>query len=63
MTMGPDASPDDRQKMRESMRQESADYRNVLTPDQQSTFDQNVATLRSQMRARQGGGAGGTTPQ
>lgn len=64
MTPGPDMSADDRQKMRESMRQESADYRGVLTPDQQTQFDQNLSTLRSQMRARQGGGAGGgTTPQ
>jgi Spy/CpxP family protein refolding chaperone len=64
MTMGPGMSADDRQKMRDSMRQEAADYRTVLTPDQQSQFDQNLANMRSQMRNRGGaGGGGGTTPQ
>lgn len=58
-TMGPGMSSDDRQKMRASMQQETADFRTVLTPDQQSVFDQNLANMRSQMRPRGGGQGGG----
>jgi Spy/CpxP family protein refolding chaperone len=53
-TSGQDMSPDDRQKRRLAMRQQMMDYRTVLTPDQQTQFDQNVAAMRSR-----GGGAGG----
>jgi hypothetical protein len=56
MTPGPGMSEGDRQKMRESRQHEVADLRTVLTPDQQSAFDQNVANMR-QMRSRGGGGS------
>ena len=37
--------------------------RNVLTSDQQTAFDKNLATMRSRMQGmRGGGGAGGGTP-
>jgi Spy/CpxP family protein refolding chaperone len=53
--MGPDMSDADRQKVRDSMRQEVDDLRSVLAPDQQKQFDANVAAFRSS--GRQGGGA------
>jgi Spy/CpxP family protein refolding chaperone len=47
----------DRSAMREAMQQEQTEIRNVLTPDQQRQFDQNVADMRNRMQ--QGGGRGG----
>ena len=46
-----------RGQMRPLMERQPADIRAVLTPDQQTTFDQNVAEMRSRMQ--QGGGRGG----
>lgn len=43
-----------RAAMRETMRDEAADFRKVLTPDQQKVFDKNV----EEMRNRRGGGPG-----
>jgi Spy/CpxP family protein refolding chaperone len=63
VTPGPGMSQADRQKMRESMRSEVTDLRTVLTSDQQSQFDQNVTTMRSQMKRPGGGGGGGAPPQ
>jgi Spy/CpxP family protein refolding chaperone len=54
VTPGPDMSPADRQKMRDSRQHEIADLRSVLTSDQQPTFDQNVTQIRSSMRSRGG---------
>jgi Spy/CpxP family protein refolding chaperone len=52
-------SSGDRSQMRDLMQKQTGDFRNVLTPDQQTTFDKNLATLRSR---RQGMGGGGTPP-
>ena len=41
----------ERDQRRELFQKESADFRAVLTSDQQSTFDKNLADLRSRMRA------------
>jgi Spy/CpxP family protein refolding chaperone len=46
-------SASDRDARRDLMQKETADFRTVLTPDQQSTFDKNLADMRSRM---QGGG-------
>ena len=55
----------DRQAMRGQMRplmeRQQADIRAVLTSDQQATFDQNVAEMRSRMQQR--GGPGGQPPR
>jgi Spy/CpxP family protein refolding chaperone len=45
-------SSGDRQQMRESMRKQAADIRSILTPDQQTQFDQNLANMRSRMRSQ-----------
>jgi Spy/CpxP family protein refolding chaperone len=45
----------DRGARRELMQKESADFRSVLTSDQQTTFDKNLADMRSRM-----GGHGGS---
>jgi Spy/CpxP family protein refolding chaperone len=47
----------DRDARRGIMQKETADFRSVLTPDQQSTFDKNIADMRSRMRS------GGGSPQ
>lgn len=47
-----------RPQMRGLMQKETADFRTVLTPDQQTTFDKNVATMRSRMQQRGAGGGG-----
>jgi Spy/CpxP family protein refolding chaperone len=52
-------SSGDRSQMRDLMQKQDGDFRNVLTPDQQATFDKNLATMRSRMR---GGAAGGGNP-
>lgn len=50
----PGSPPDSatRERVRAIFRHELDDFRTVLTPDQQSTFDRNVEA----MRARRGGG-------
>jgi len=47
-----------RDERRGLMQKQTADFRTVLTPDQQSTFDKNVADMRSRM-----GNGGGGRPQ
>jgi Spy/CpxP family protein refolding chaperone len=47
----------DRGARRDLMQKQTADFRSVLTSDQQTTFDKNLADLRSRM------GAGGGRPQ
>lgn len=49
-----------RTQMRTMMERQQADIRAVLTPDQQTQFDQNVAEMRSRMQ--QGGRPGGMPP-
>jgi protein CpxP len=49
-----------RTQMRTSMERQQAEIRAVLTPDQQTQFDQNVAELRNRMQ--QGGGRPGGAP-
>jgi Spy/CpxP family protein refolding chaperone len=53
----PGETPDSasRAKRREMMERQSADIRALLTPDQQKTFDANVAEMRARMQERQGG--------
>ncbi|MGH7627175.1 MAG: Spy/CpxP family protein refolding chaperone [Gemmatimonadaceae bacterium] len=46
----PDANA--RAQRRELMQKETADIRNVLTPDQQKTFDKNLEDMRSRMGKR-----------
>jgi Spy/CpxP family protein refolding chaperone len=48
----------ERDQRRELFQKESADFRSVLTSDQQSQFDKNMADMRSHMR-----GGGGGSPQ
>jgi Spy/CpxP family protein refolding chaperone len=52
--------PDDatRAKMMEIMTKSQADYRAILTTDQQKVFDKNVADLKARMQQRQRQGAG-----
>jgi len=47
----------DRAARRDLMQKETADFRTVLTPDQQTTFDKNMADMRSRMSS------GGGSPQ
>jgi len=47
----------DRAARRDLMQKQTADLRSVLTSDQQTTFDKNLADMRSRM------GAGGGRPQ
>jgi periplasmic protein CpxP/Spy len=49
-----------RTQMRATMDKQQAEIRAVLTPDQQTQFDQNVAEMRNRMQ--QGGGRPGTGP-
>ena len=44
----------DRSARRDLMQKETADFRSVLTSDQQSTFDKNIADMRSRMGSRGG---------
>jgi Spy/CpxP family protein refolding chaperone len=58
--LDPRNNPDDRQKMMQSMQAQMSEIRAILTPDQQTIFDQNV----QKMRERRGGrGNGGTPPR
>ncbi len=46
----------ERGQRHEIMQKEAADFRTVLTPDQQTQFDKNIADMRANMR-------GGASPQ
>jgi Spy/CpxP family protein refolding chaperone len=46
-------SASDRSARRDLMQKQTADFRTVLTPDQQTQFDKNLSDMRSRM---QGGG-------
>ena len=50
----PGSPPDSnaRAQRRQIMQKETADIRNVLTPDQQKTFDKNLEDMRSRMGRR-----------
>jgi Spy/CpxP family protein refolding chaperone len=50
-----------RTQMRTMMEKQTAEIRAVLTPDQQTLFDQNMAEVRSRME-RGGGRPGGAPP-
>lgn len=50
-----------RGQMRTMMEKQQAEIRDVLTPDQQRQFDQNVADMRARME--RGGRPGGAPPQ
>ena len=52
--LDPRNNPGDREKMRQMMQAHMAEIRAVLTPEQQTVFDKNVAD----MRARRGGMGG-----
>jgi len=54
MTPGQAPDPSARAAMRENMQKETADLRNVLTPDQQKIFDKNVADMRNRRRGGSG---------
>ena len=54
MTPGQAPDPSARAARRETMQKETADLRNVLTPDQQKVFDKNVEEMRSRRRDRSG---------
>jgi periplasmic protein CpxP/Spy len=51
----PQGPPDDatRAKMMDIMTKSEADYRAILTPDQQKIFDKNVADMKARMEQRQ----------
>ncbi|HET7551844.1 MAG TPA: hypothetical protein VFK04_11175 [Gemmatimonadaceae bacterium] len=53
-TPGEAPDPSARAAMRETMQKETADLRNVLTPDQQKLFDKNVEEMRNRRRSRSG---------
>jgi Spy/CpxP family protein refolding chaperone len=58
--LNPRENPDDRAKMMQNMQTQLAEIRAVLTPDQQTQFDKNVAEMRDRMQQR--GGPGGPPP-
>ena len=51
--------PGSRPQMHDLMQKETADFRNVLTPDQQTTFDKNVAAMRAHRDSLRGPGGPG----
>lgn len=51
-TPGQAPDPSARTAMRETMQKETADLRQVLTPDQQKVFDKNVEEMRNRRRER-----------
>jgi Spy/CpxP family protein refolding chaperone len=55
--LDPRNNPDDRQKMMQSMQAQMSEIRAVLTPDQQTIFDQNVQQMRDRRGQRGNGGA------
>ena len=58
--LNPRENPDDRAKMQQNMQTQLAEIRAVLTSDQQTQFDKNVAEMRDRMQQR--GGPGGPPP-
>ena len=54
--LNPRENPDDRAKMMQNMQTQIAEIRAVLTPDQQTQFDKNVAEMRQRMQQRGGPG-------
>jgi Spy/CpxP family protein refolding chaperone len=58
--LNPRENPDDRAKMMQNMQTQLAEIRAILTPDQQTQFDKNVAEMRDRMQQR--GGPGGPPP-
>ena len=58
--LNPRENPDDRTKMMQNMQAQMAEIRAVLTADQQTQFDKNVAEMRSRMQRR--GGPDGPPP-
>lgn len=48
--------PDTRDQRRQLFQKENADIRGLLTPDQQTQFDKNLADAQSRMQSRGGGG-------
>ena len=59
--LNPRENPDDRAKMMQNMQTQIAEIRAVLTADQQTQFDKNVAEMRQRMQER-GGASGGPPP-
>ena len=55
--------PGSRPQMRDLMHKETADFRTVLTPDQQVTFDKNLAAMQERMQQGKMGASGGGNPQ
>ena len=58
--LNPRENPDDRAKMMQNMQTQMAEIRAILTADQQTQFDKNVAAMRQRMQER--GGPGGPPP-
>lgn len=56
--LDPRNNPDDRTKMMNDMQAQMAEVRAVLTPDQQTQFDKNVADMRQRMQERRDGPGG-----
>jgi Spy/CpxP family protein refolding chaperone len=53
--LDPRNNPDDRTKMMNDMQAQMAEVRAVLTADQQTQFDKNVAEMRQRMQERRSG--------
>jgi Spy/CpxP family protein refolding chaperone len=53
--LDPRNNPDDRAKMMQNMQTQIGEVRAILTPDQQTVFDQNVAEMRNRAQQRRGG--------
>jgi Spy/CpxP family protein refolding chaperone len=53
--LDPRGNPDDRTKMRTDLQAQMAEVRAVLTADQQTQFDKNVADMQQRMQGRRGG--------
>jgi Spy/CpxP family protein refolding chaperone len=51
--------PAGRSQMRDLRQRQIADFRSILTSDQQPTFDKNVDAMRARMTSGGGGGGGG----
>ena len=56
--LDPRNNPDDRMKMMNDMQAQMAEVRAVLTADQQTQFDKNVAEMRQRMQDRRGSPGG-----
>jgi Spy/CpxP family protein refolding chaperone len=54
--LDPRNNADDRTKMRSDLQAQMAEVRAVLTPDQQTQFDKNVADMQQRMQDRRGPG-------